>query len=142
MGHAQISTTQIYTAGANPELAQAYQTAMQHLEQPAPLTLPGPSSESLAKVEAPKPTVPPTRLELPPPDWEAWGTHLPEAIRQASLNYVKRRWAVWPASKRRRRALDLLSAFKNLWDWFLAHRSIRTLGEIGLKDLWAYQADQ
>ena len=143
MGHAQISTTQIYTAGANPELAQAYQTAMQHLEQPAPLTFSRLSSASLAKVEAPKPAAPlPTRLELQPPDWEAWGAHLPEAIRQASLNYVKRRWAVWPASKRRRRALDLLSAFKNLWDWFLAHRSIRTLGEIGLKDLWAYQADQ
>jgi site-specific recombinase XerD len=141
MGHSQISTTQIYTAGADPKLAQAYQSAMQHLEQPALPTLPLPGSESSAKVDAP-PAAPPTRVESPPPDWNAWGMHLPEAIRQASLNYTKRHWSAWPASRRRQRALSLLSEFKNLWDWFLAHRPISTPGEIGLKDLWAYQADQ
>ena len=31
LGHAQITTTQIYTAGADPELAQAYQQTMAHL---------------------------------------------------------------------------------------------------------------
>jgi site-specific recombinase XerD len=37
LGHAQITTTQIYTAGADPALAQAYQTAMSHLaERSAP----------------------------------------------------------------------------------------------------------
>ena len=29
LGHAQVSTTQIYTVGADPELAQAYQQAIQ-----------------------------------------------------------------------------------------------------------------
>ena len=142
MGHSQISTTQIYTAGANLELAQAYQTAMQRLERPAPITLPLPGSESLVKVDAPQPAVPPVRVESQPPDWEAWATHLPEAIRQASLNYIKRRWSTWPAAKRRERAMNLLGEIKNLWDWFLAHRPISAPGEIGLKDLWAYQADQ
>ena len=33
MGHSQISTTQIYTAGADPKLAQAYQEAMQRVER-------------------------------------------------------------------------------------------------------------
>jgi site-specific recombinase XerD len=142
MGHSQISTTQIYTAGADPKLAQAYQTAMQHLEQPAPIALPLPSSESLAKVDAPQPAVPPARMESQPPDWDAWGTHLPEAIRQTSLDYIKRRWSAWPAAKRRERAMNLLVEIKNLWNWFLEHRPITAPGEIGLKDLWAYQADQ
>ena len=31
LGHAQVSTTQIYTAGADPELAKAYQTAVTRL---------------------------------------------------------------------------------------------------------------
>jgi len=35
-----------------------------------------------------------------------------------------------------------LNELKNLWDWFLAHRSIATAGELGLKDLWDYQTDQ
>jgi site-specific recombinase XerD len=139
MGHSQISTTQIYTAGADPQLAQAYQAATQCLEQPAPITLPPPSSESfLAKVNAPRPAAPPAQ----PPDWDSWAIHLPEAIRQASLDYIKRRWSAWPAAKRREYAMNLLIEIKNLWNWFLAFRPITEPGEIGLKDLWAYQTDQ
>jgi site-specific recombinase XerD len=142
MGHSQISTTQIYTAGADPQLAQAYQTAMQRLEQPDPLMPPPPSLMSLAKVEASQPSIPPARAEAQPPDWDAWGTHLPEAIRQASLGYIKRRWSAWPVAKRRERAMNLLVEIKNLWNWFLEHCPIAAPGEISLKDLWAYQADQ
>jgi site-specific recombinase XerD len=142
MGHSQISTTQIYTAGADPELAQAYQTAMQRLEQPAPAKLPPSGSDTLTKVTAPQLAIPPARVESQPPDWDAWGTHLPAGIRQASVDYIKRRWCAWPAAKRRKHAMNLLVEIKNLWNWFLAHRPIRTPGEIGLKDLWAYQADQ
>jgi site-specific recombinase XerD len=142
MGHSQISTTQIYTAGADPELAQAYQTAMQRLEQPAAITHPLPGPDNLSKVEAPQPAIPPARAESRPPDWDAWGTHLPAAIRQASLNYIKRRCSAWPVAKRREHSMNLLVEIKNLWNWFLEHRPITAPGEIGLKDLWAYQADQ
>jgi integrase/recombinase XerC len=76
------------------------------------------------------------------PEWESWAPHLPEAIRQASLDYVKRRWSAWPASRRRERAVSVLSELKNLWDWFLKHRPISAPGELGLKDLWDYQTDQ
>jgi len=82
------------------------------------------------------------RPEPQAPDWNSWATHLPEAIRQASLEYVKRRWSAWPASRGRDRALSVLSELKNLWSWFLAHRPISTPGELGLKDLWDYQTDQ
>lgn len=137
MGHSQISTTQIYTAGADPQLAQAYQTAMQHVEQPSCATLPLPP-ENL-----PLPAVRPVlKPEPQTPEWESWALHLPEAIRQASLDYVKRRWSAWPASRRRERAVSILSELKNLWDWFLEHRPISAPGELGLKDLWDYQTDQ
>jgi len=139
MGHSQITTTQIYTAGADPQLAQAYQTAMQHLKSPSSETLPLPRPEKLAMVSAPPPM---PRPEPQAPDWNSWATHLPEAIRQASLEYVKRRWSAWPASRGRDRALSVLSELKNLWSWFLAHRPISTPGELGLKDLWDYQTDQ
>jgi len=139
MGHSQITTTQIYTAGADPQLAQAYQTAMQHLKSPSSETLPLPRPEKLPMVSAPPPM---PRPEPQAPDWNSWATHLPEAIRQASLEYVKRRWSAWPASRGRDRALSVLSELKNLWSWFLAHRPISTPGELGLKDLWDYQTDQ
>jgi site-specific recombinase XerD len=139
MGHSQISTTQIYTAGADPKLAQAYHEAMSRVEQvKAPLEQP----EDLRKSELFRPGPIIERAEGPAPDWDAWGTHLPNSIREASLGYIKRRWAAWPASKRRNYAMHLLKELNNLWNWFLKYRPITWPGEIGLKDLWAYQSDQ
>ena len=142
MGHSQIGTTQIYTAGADPQLAQAYQTAMQCLEQSSRSLLLPPLPHSQPALRAPQPEPALIEAQPQPPDWDAWATHLPEAIRQASLDYVKRRWPAWPAARRRGRAISLLSELKNLWDWFLEHRSISAPGELGLKDLWDYQTDQ
>jgi site-specific recombinase XerD len=139
MGHAQISTTQIYTAGADPKLAQAYQEAMQRVEQ---TPLPPHPPENLPLTERSKPSLGAEMLTSPEPDWEAWGRSLPDSIRKASLEYAKRWWCTWPARKRRDRTRNLLGELKNLWDWFLAYRPISEPGEIGLKDLWAYQSAQ
>lgn len=139
MGHSQISTTQIYTSGADPKLAEAYQTAMQRVEQTAPVIQPIAILPPVAQAE-PGPAY--ERPEKPAPTWETWAAHLPSAIREASLAYTKRRYFVWPASKRRERAMNLLVELKNLWDWFLAQRPMTEPGQIGLKDLWAYQTDQ
>jgi site-specific recombinase XerD len=139
MGHAQISTTQIYTAGADPKLAQAYHEAMSRVEQ-VKVSSEQPGALRKSDFSRPAPIV--ERAEGPAPDWEAWGTHLPKSIREASLEYVKRRWAAWPAAKRRLRAMNLLVELKNLWNWFLEYRLLTKPGEIGLKDLWAYQTDQ
>jgi site-specific recombinase XerD len=76
------------------------------------------------------------------PDWDAWERHLPDAIRQASLDYVKRRLHTWPARRRRVRTLSLLNELGHLWGWFLALRPITHPGQLGLKDLWDYQSDQ
>ena len=142
MGHSQISTTQIYTAGADPELAQAYQTAMRHLEQPSSAMPLSPKPENPPMVALPLVSHSVQKLEPQAPDWDSWAPHLPTAIRQASLDYAKRHWSAWPASRRRERVLNLLSELKNLWDWFLEHRPISAPGELGLKDLWGYQTDQ
>jgi site-specific recombinase XerD len=140
MGHSQISTTQIYTAGADPKLAQAYHEAMKHVEA---LKLPSQEPKSLEKVEFSRPPYSVyERAEGSAPDWEAWGRHLPKSMREASLNYIKRRWAAWPAAKRRERAMNLRVEIKNLWNWFVAFRPMTEPGQIGLKDLWAYQTDQ
>jgi site-specific recombinase XerD len=137
LGHSQISTTQIYTAGADPDLAQAYQSAMQRL-QPSP---PG-DSPPLA------PAFPPTgrgRLEVPEPqepEWDSWALQLPEPFRQASLAYVQRRYLTWSARNRRKRAQSILSELRLLWTWFLDHRQLSRPAELSLQDLWAYQSDQ
>jgi site-specific recombinase XerD len=144
LGHSQIATTQIYTAGADPHLAQAYQSAMQRLETPPPQGLP-PAEPAPATTPGPQPALSPAPAAVPPPrepDWEAWGADLPPAIRQASIAYVKRRYSTWPARHRRPRALNLLNELRLLWGWMLAYRALHKPGELSLKDLWAYQTDQ
>ena len=139
LGHAQLSTTQIYTAGADPELTQAYQTAMAHLDrqsldtlQPAAPTRSGPFISSI-------PVVPPS---LEPPDFSDWAPHLPPALRQASLVLVKRRWLRWKASRRRAWAGNLLSSLRLFWEHQLARRPISAPTDLRLSDLHAHQSDQ
>ena len=139
LGHSQISTTQIYTAGADPKLAQAYQEAMGRVEQ-VKILPEQPTSGPKPEFSRPAPIC--ERAEGSVPDWGAWGLHLPNLIREASLDYIKRRWAAWPAPKRRHNAMNLLVEIKNLWNWFLDYRPLTWPGEIGLKDLWVYQTDQ
>ena len=148
MGHAQITTTQIYTAGADPELSQAYQSAMSRLgATPLPGGLPLPTIPS-AVVSQPAPILPEPPAQIaetpvpPLPNWDAWALHLPVAIRQTSLDYIQNRVNTWPAKRRRHRAQSLLNELQHLWDWFLEHHPIQHPGELNLKDLWAYQTDQ
>lgn len=139
MGHAQVSTTQIYTAGADPELAQAYQTAMTRLaSQPLPVEQ---SVEPSSPPAVPRPVlaIPPVEPP-PPPDWEAWAPELPPALRQASLALVQRRLPTWKPQRRRSHAINYLSQLRRFWEWQLEQRPITQLAELHLADLRAYQA--
>jgi site-specific recombinase XerD len=138
LGHAQLSTTQVYTAGADPALAQAYQTAMAHLaSQPLPAALPAelaPIPLAAPLCLAVSPVAPPA-----PPEWEAWAPELPPALRQASLAFVQRRWSTWKPQRRRVEALTHLSRLRHFWNWQLTQRPIRDVAELTLADLHAYQ---
>lgn len=144
LGHADIGTTQIYTAGADPELVQAYQTAMQQLV-PAPLppveTPPPAQLDEMARPLAPAlPVAPARQPKVPPlPKWEDWRPDLPVALRQASLAFVQRRLPTGKPHRRREKALHGLAEFSRFWDWQLAQRPIAQLAELHLTDLRAYQ---
>lgn len=138
LGHAQISTTQIYTAGADPALAQAYRQAMGHLE-----SCPLPPASPVIVPAAPSPASAATQPSAPqPPDWDAWEPQLPLAIRQASLAYVQHLWLSRPLKHRRAYAANELAELRQLWAWFLALRPLTHPGQLSLKDLHAYMADQ
>lgn len=145
LGHSQITTTQIYTAGADPDLAQAYHSAMQRLQTPPPEP---PCADSLPVGPLLDPAFPPAErgvLEVPEPQepsWASWAPQLPEPFRQVSLAYVQRRYLTWSVRNRRKQALSILNELRLLWSWFLAHRPLSHPGELSLQDLWAYQSDQ
>lgn len=149
LGHADISTTQIYTAGADPELVHAYQTAMQQLAR-APLPLvetppPARPDEVARPLEpalpaAPPPVAPAMQPKVPPlPRWEDWRPDLPATLRQASLAFVQRRLPTWRPHRRREKAMHGLAEFSHFWDWQLAQRPIAQLAKLQLTDLRTYK---
>lgn len=137
MGHAQVSTTQIYTAGADPELASAYQQAMQRLSSlPLPLVVaitPPPAPPLTACLEAVQ-----ERAD-PDPDWASWDVELPAAIRVATLAFVQRRQPHWKVHHRGQRAKKILGEFHRFWICQLQRRPIQQPGELTLHDLHQFQ---
>jgi len=132
MGHSNISTTQIYTAGADPELAEAYRTAMAQLESSP---LPKPQPPSVSPLFSPTPPPEPPSL----PDLQAWGTDLPPALRQASLDLVQRRLPIWKPQRRPKQIGRVLNDLQGFWRWQLAYRPITKPTDLRLTDLQAYQ---
>jgi site-specific recombinase XerD len=140
LGHSQISTTQIYTAGADPQLAQAYQRAMSTLAEVSPSQrLPGPEPPSETP---PRPAPPVVEQTFQAPDWEAWAPELPEAIRQPIVAFVKRRLPSWKLRRRREQALKVLGEFQRFWRCQMANRPLQHPAELTLQDLWAYQTQR
>lgn len=137
MGHAQVSTTQIYTAGADPELAQAYQAAMERL---ASASLPAPVEEPLPQKQPSVIEATPVQERVDPaPDWEAWDPDLPPEIRRATIAFVKRRQPTWKDTKRGLQAKKVLGEFHRFWERQMKLRPIQQAGELTLRDLHNFQ---
>lgn len=162
LGHADLDTTLVYTAGADPELNQVYQQTMARLTA-TPASNPDPPSAATSEpVISPPPPAPaspvatvtsPSPPPLPPaalrprtppplPDWAAWAPQLPEPIRQACLDYVQRRLPNWSPLRQRLQALKFLGDFQRFWDWQLARRALSQPADLHLADLQAYQSQR
>jgi site-specific recombinase XerD len=151
LGHAQLETTQRYTAGADPALNQVYQATMTRLTAgpgaapapPAPSVSPAPPAAAAAALPAPLPPAALRPLVPPPlPAWEAWAIHLPEPLRQVGLAYVQRRLPNWSPLRQRIQALKYLGDFQRFWDWQLARRPLTQPADLHLADLQAYQSQR
>jgi site-specific recombinase XerD len=138
LGHAQITTTQIYTAGADPQLAQAYQQAMAQVAPAAALPDPVTAQPPSAPLDTTIAPLAPPAL----PEWAAWGTHLAPVVRTASLNFVLSRLGHWKPQRQRHRALQVLGELRRFWDWLAAHRPGFGLAEVQLRDLQTYRSER
>ena len=139
LGHAQLSTTQIYTAGADPTLAEAYQQAMAHLtEQQLTVSSPAANLSSAPSQAGVEPGC--TQLAPPPlPNWDAWASDLPESLRHPSLVYAQHCLPNWKPKRQRTYALKLLNRLACFWRWQLNYRALDHVAELRLADLRAFQ---
>ena len=164
LGHADLDTTTIYTAGADPELNRLYQEAMSRLTR-LPSPPPSEPSTETASPPAPAPISPaPTgalaiilakraqelfpetalqpRTPPPLPDWDNWATDLPDFIRQACLDQAQRLMVTARPSQQRQKAKGCLAKLKAFWEWQLARRELTNLADLHLADLQTYQSER
>jgi site-specific recombinase XerD len=134
LGHADLTTTQRYTAGADPQLAQAYQQAMQQLG--AAVTRPPVSPP--VPVPAPR-LAPAPAAAFEPAAWADWEPGLPATLRQACLAFVQRRWPSWKGRRQRTNASKILAEFRRFWHWQFTGHHLADWQALRLADLQAYQ---
>lgn len=139
MGHAQISTTQIYLAGADPATRQTYDQAMQRLENaitnPPNESAPSPTPSTPVKTKSARPAEP----RYPAvPDGATWATDLPEAIRQACLAHIQRVLPRWRARYRATNVWHVQWSFEQFFRFVLKRHALTTVCELTADDLRAY----
>jgi site-specific recombinase XerD len=163
MGHAQVTTTQEYIAGAAVDVRADYETAMGRLEaeRPGSTSLPSPLLDSV-EVSPSEPDVGDSGAAARP--WEAgekptdgspepasrtqdeersadlsrFWAGLPVWLTEPLAEYIAHQRRRWKPSQRRRHTHVRLYALCPIWRWLLEKRAIDGFVALGRRDVQAY----
>ncbi|HID76395.1 MAG TPA: hypothetical protein EYP56_10410, partial [Planctomycetaceae bacterium] len=145
LGHRQLTTTQLYIDGANPDVRADYQTAMQRLsEAECRDSRAVPEAESLTS--SPSQAEPPPRADsaVAPPltaqDIAGKVSDLPAWLRAPIVDFVLAKQVRWPPYHRRNRARQWVGELRRAWTWLLQERQVTGLADLSRRDLSAYLA--
>jgi integrase/recombinase XerD len=143
MGHAQVTATQVYTAGAGVAVQADYQAAIARLDaarledSPAwsavqertAVGTAGPDVWALAGVE-------PTDYPLSQPtagveiDLSRYWEGLPEWLTERLQEYIAHRQRRWKPSQVRNRTGEQLKTLRRIWRWLLEQEAIRCTADL------------
>jgi site-specific recombinase XerD len=133
MGHTALSTTQVYIAGADPQVRQAYQAAMSCWTSETSPAAPMSVTNAPAAPASPAPTP-----QAPLVTFDSWGTTLPNWGRAACLAYVQHRQKDWKPSRRKRNGARLLRALSSFWRDQLQQRELAGWSDLTRADLQGF----
>jgi site-specific recombinase XerD len=132
MGHAQVQTTQVYIAGADPNLRAAFARAMAQLEnapeRPPTITMPEPKPRPRPEKADP--------AELA--DSLTIFDHLPTWLQELLHVYLPWRWRNWQPHLARQHARRLAHHLRRAWAWLLSNRELSSWSDLQRSDLEAW----
>jgi len=132
MGHAQVQTTQVYIAGADPNLRAAFARAMAQLEN-------APERPPTITMFEPKPRPRPERAD--PAELAACLTmfdHLPTWLQESLRVYLPWRWRNWQPHLARQHARRLAYHLRRAWEWLLSNQALSGWSDLQRSDLEAW----
>ena len=132
LGHAQIQTTQQYTAGANPDLRDEFLEAMNRVENAIP---PNPAPMM------PFP-LPARQKETADPDALARAmtrlAELPSWLEEILAAYLRHRWQRWQPHRAAANVANLSSQLVVIWSWLVQERRIASWEALQRSDVEAW----
>lgn len=145
MGHAQVTTTQVYIAGAGVDVRADYQAAMEGLmaERPGP-ALPSAAEPSFRPPPLDPPPTPAGASAQPPQaeekelDLSRYWQGLPAWLTEALAEFIAHRQRRWKPSQRRAHTRARLNDLRRVWSWLLNERKVTGFGQLRKADLEAY----
>jgi len=132
LGHAQLSTTKRYTAGANPDLRDAFLEAMHTIEatSDAPVSSPITPPRSRPKPESAD------RQALDKAAQRLQG--LPGWLSKLLIVYLHRRWRNWQPHRAASNARTLTSQLVLIWQWLVSQRRLTAWSDLQRSDVEAW----
>ena len=148
LGHAQVTTTQLYIAGAGVDVRADYEAAMGRLEAERPGSSLFPATPLEPAGTLPSPTEPSasdggaevTRPEAPesPLDVSRFWAGLPVWLVEPLADYIAVQQRRWKPSQVRHHTRNRLQALRQVWRWLLEEREVNGLAALGRRDVQAY----
>lgn len=132
LGHAQIQTTQRYTAGANPDLRDEFLEAMKRLETAAPLN-PAPVPP-LSPLPRQKEVADPQSLMQAVARLQG----LPDWLQDTLSAYLRYRWQRWQPHRAAANVAGLSSQLVGIWSWLITKRQITAWETLQRSDVEAW----
>ena len=140
LGHAQVSTTQVYISGAAVEVRDRYEAAMARLEAQGPVTSgvrSAPSAwVSAGAEEQQRPSVPEKDVPLLNLS-EFWGD-LPSWLTDRLDDFLAHQQRRWKSSQRHHHARARSKALRQIWNWLVTERSVSGWATLTRQDIQAY----
>jgi len=132
LGHAQLTTTQRYTAGADPDLRDVFLETMNVLEEQAPV--PAPSLAALPRTTPPAEKANPQALAQAISRLDA----LPQWLQEPLTAYLNHRWPRWQAHRAADNVSTLSYQLLQIWRWFVDEQSISAWESLQRSDVEAW----
>jgi site-specific recombinase XerD len=148
MGHAQVTTTQVYIAGAGVEVRADYEAAMGHLEAGCPPSPLFPAKPLRVHTGPPTPTEPDTdqgaaaipEMEAPegPLDVSRFWAGFPAWLSESLADYIASQQRRWKPSQVRHHTRVRLQSLRQVWHWLLQNREVERAADLSRRDVQAY----
>jgi site-specific recombinase XerD len=148
LGHAQVTTTQVYIAGAGVDVRADYEAAMSRLDAGCPGSPLFPATPS-ELIDSPRwPTapqdggaggeaIPPHPVEEPPDVSRFWAG-LPDWLTGPLADYIARQQRRWKPSQVWHHTRIRLQSLRQVWRWLLEDRGVSGWEALGRRDVEAY----